>query len=366
MRTFLVSILAVVGCASKERGEARYAQAERISEHWCLEAELALERISGSTASQVAFVENTVPTAAALGEVKVSIDQSTSPPSTTIHSYTSTMANSVEGSAGPTISKVTMCKMKSHRGLEAALGIDIAGEPGQCREMNQQALDWALGQLTQEERERLLDQGQMLVLGDDRLVQTGIAWYGEPLHFTLGNRSLTLEVPALLVPPDMPGISPDLLGVHYCKLLTPAQMLHWVLHRAFWTDPLGNGPNNDLGAALVEVAVGDCRLSAVANPGSCIFYFPSSQQHYCEDYTGGNWTPEKATAKCASREEGAFLNQTCAERSAETASLDGDGVLRGECVMNCGTADEYRWNVYSASPTGISIESQCPAWFKAG
>ena len=129
--------------------------------------------------------------------------------------------------------------------------------------------------------------------------------------------------------------------MHYCKLVTPAQALYWVLHRGFKEDP---------GKCDMEEV---CLDPDTVPVGSCIFFFPTSELHVCEEYRGPYWNETLAEEKCAARavegEPADFKPVACADRPEDTADLDGDGEFKGTCLVRCGY-EERVWHLYSVNP----------------
>lgn len=356
---------AAVSCSDDASQTSRFYQAETLSQQWCLDAQLQITSLESSTLGREHIDFEVFTDEKAMTSAKASIDADSEKPIIS-KALIKTMTNSLEAQAPPSIAKEVFCKFKSQEGIERGLDIEIDGTEGSCRQMHQQALDWALSNLSHAERQRYLSDGTQLALADDILGATGADWYATDSQYAPSDSSYSLSAAALLVPfDDYPGLPLDLRGVHYCKLLPPSQMLFWVLHRAFFDNPLGAGPNNDADAALVAQAVADCRLHDISAKGSCIFFFATSGQHFCEEYTGPDWDEQSAQQRCAERDDPVFSTSLCADRASETLLLDDDGQFKGECVINCGKQNEYRWKVYS-EPPGMELEAACGvSWFAA-
>lgn len=347
----------------------RFALAEDLTEQWCATSQLLIAGLEGSDYG-IAHIEQAAMYAKSdLANAHAAVDPNSDTP-IKVAAYIDKMSNTSLAQAPSSLTKEVSCKFKSHDGLEQSLSETIPGQEGTCKALNQKALDWALEQLTPQEKARYDAAGKKLAFSDDILHEAGIAWYDGCSEFTSGATTYTLAASSLLVIyADHPNLEEDLKGVHYCKLLPPSQMLYWVIERAFWDDPVSSGPNDESNGALLctddEPSDGgpqDCRLEGPNSPGSCIFLFSASSQHYCEEYTGTDWTQETAREKCASRTDGAFSTSLCEGRTDETSVIDGDGVYKGLCVMNCGQSGEYYWRVYSESD-GVDIEQYCSDWF---
>ena len=264
--------------------------------------------------------------------------------------------------AAPSRVQTIDCKTKSKDRLEAAFEQLLPGQQGTCRAHNEAALAWALDQLDDSRRVRYEQEGHPLRFADDAFAINGADWTATPSAVERDGDAYVYASAALLVPwaddPDFPDYAE---GIAYCKLLSLSAALHWVLTAAFESEPAPAlvSPNDDL----------TCPLAEPGSAGSCVFYFPISKQHYCEDYTGPDWTANDARSRCDGRDladdAAVFSVLPCVDRAAETADLDDDGVFRGQCVIDCGGATEYRWNVYSDPPDGGTAEDSCPNdWFE--
>jgi hypothetical protein len=212
-----------------------------------------------------------------------------------------------------------------------------------------------LEQLTAEEREAYQTQGHPVTFLEDEVSDGGGAWLGVPANFELAEDGESYEIGAPSLQTEFDPNDPDPetpAGVHYCKLVTPAQALYWVLHRGFKGDP----------GICEEVQPGDCPMPGAVPVGSCIFHFTQTDpgQHFCEEYTGPAWTAQLAEEKCAGREDGIYKAVPCSERSDETSEIDGDGEYKGACVISCGDQERI-WQVYSGEAADIS--PYCPEGF---
>jgi hypothetical protein len=262
-----------------------------------------------------------------------------------------------EPPAPDNLSERLLCKMPNQERIATLLELTPSSEPGTCKSRNEDAFAWALEQLTPAEREAYEAEGWPVTFLEDEVVNMGGAWLGLPANFELAEDGQSYEIgsPSLQTefdPNDPDPETPD--GVHYCKLVTPAQALYWVLHRGFKDDP----------GICEEVSESGCPIPNATPTGSCIFlHHPTPtmpEQHFCEEYTGPSWTEADAEAKCAEREDGFYKSVSCAERPDETSEIDGDGEYKGACVIACGDL-EYIWLVYSG--TAEEIAPYCPEGF---
>ncbi|MFC1670307.1 hypothetical protein ACFL20_07920 [Spirochaetota bacterium] len=278
-----------------------------------------------------------------------------------INSAFLTMPGSRESETPDIFTKEVHCKLKSLDSIEAVLLVDINASEGTCRSVNEAAMNWALSQLTEEELERYNSEGKKLVFADDFDLSTGPNWYGKCSDYDNNNGVYSLTSPSLVVDYNESDDS-YIIGTHYCKLLSPTQALYWLLHRSFLDNPIGTF--GDETSLLCDT----CELKDTVPVGSCIFYFETSDQRFCEDYTGSDWTSQSTIDKCNSRIEGNYSTSQCFDRSSETSLLDGDGTYRGTCAINACLSGEYLWRVYSepAPELGMTPEEACfTGWYPA-
>jgi len=157
----------------------------------------------------------------------------------------------------PLAARELKAKLKSRQAVyeAAGLGIDQAvdlvetdtpvsegGTGDRCGEINQAAIDWALGKLPPRTAERFAAYGQKLVVGPDlKTGKAGPGWIWDPLRWLKNDNKGTVVVQS--VPfltenynkyPCGEGRGPGEMvacsaGFHYCKLLSPARALEWML-----------------------------------------------------------------------------------------------------------------------------------------
>jgi hypothetical protein len=356
-----LTALALGACDNSDDGageldvEAAFAEAAALDQTWCARMQLDAAGLAGTVLADAIELQM-VETKADLTGSHTEIETGDAP---VIRIY-----GHLEGAelSGAQRGQTVFCKTKSVDRLEASFGVDLP-EQGTCQAQNAAVLAWALDRVGAAARERYEAAGYELRFGSDQLASTGAVWTATPSTATREGKAFVYASSALRVPwADAPEVPDYIEGVAYCKLLAPSAALSWVLEGALSDEPE---------AALVAPDDGeaDCRLAEPGAAGSCIFYFQASQQHYCEDYTGPDWTVEGARERCTRREmadaPAVFSMLACAEREAETATLDDDGVFRGQCIIDCGGRTEYRWNVYSDPPTGGTAADACPRdWFE--
>ncbi len=248
------------------------------------------------------------------------------------------------------------CKMRRYDRIEAALGIDLPGTEGTCGEVNAMTLDAAKALLSPEEQSRYDTKGVTLQFADDIVAEVGGNWLPQNPVMELSSDGSTcrLSAPALEIefPDGSVGDPEDLVGVHYCKLLSHSAALYWLTVQAFQEDGCVYPETDELCPHLENTPA-----------ASCIFDFSVASMHFCQDYLGPAWTVETAEAECADREESVFSTLACADRGAETSLLDGDGEFKGTCLLTCD--DNFRtWNAY-AEADGVDIAQFCSPWIPA-
>ena len=353
--TFAICCLTISGCDNRTGQESRFDEAEKLALGWCVEAQMTLSNLNESSMSTDDINNIILDQPYELSSASTRINPESSKPLEIITSVTTLTDNE---RTPDTISKEVRCKMKSQGAIAAFLNETIPGNEGTCRELNEKALQWALDQLTDEERARYENEGKKLIFSDDTMAGSGLDWYGSCLEYNSTGNDYSISSPALLVPYEED--NPSMFGNHYCKLITPSMALYWVLHRAFYVDPINTGDEQS------SLECTGCQFLDSPPVASCIFYFSTSEQYLCEDYTGSVWTVESATDTCSDRSDGVFSTSSCNNRTAETSILDDDGVHRGKCVINCGEEGEYVWNFYSDSSLGLNVVDFCGDWYPVG
>jgi hypothetical protein len=115
-----------------------------------------------------------------------------------------------------------------------------------CGEVNQAAIDWAFASLPQAAQDRYRTYGQKLVVGPDKTTCAGgPCWIWDRLRFEKDDDANSVTVSSVvMVEPnfnkfpcgeahaDADGVKqfiPCPTGFHYCKLLSPARALEWML-----------------------------------------------------------------------------------------------------------------------------------------
>ncbi|MCP4198750.1 MAG: hypothetical protein GY762_16510 [Proteobacteria bacterium] len=330
----------MTGCDKEDEVDERFSAAAEVTQTWCVESQRVVAGFDEATLSDDMIFNDVYDLRGVWSSQKSQVKADADPP-VEIRVWIEPYCD-VELPAPKDLSERIYCKMPNQDRISSILEITPSSEPGTCRSRNEAAFAWALDQLTPAEREKYEVEGHQVRFLDDVVVGTGGEWLGMEAHFELADDGVyEVASPSLqseYVPnPEDPQ---TLDGVHYCKLVSPTQALYWVLHRGFKEDP---------GKCIQEE---QCPDPEAVPTGSCIFFFPTSEQHFCEEYRGGYWDEELAIAKCEDRAlEGHpvdFKPVSCADRPEDTDDLDGDGEYKGTCLVVCGY-EERVWRVYSSS-----------------
>ncbi len=352
--------------ACKRHADPRYTEAEALSDNWCIQTQMELSDMKPDSRHYIQM--KTFDSYQGLMTTYPKYDNASATP-ITIVSYTSKMYNSRVMTAPEVISKESMCKLVAVENLSANMpdALNAGAADGTCREMNQEALDWALDQLTPLERARYKAFGKKLTFADD-IITTGSVFYGVCSDYD--NKTYALSSVAQMLPYTN---NDPKTGSHYCKLISPAQALFWVLERAYWRDPVSKGPEKSDNASLecdIQKPAQDCMLQNADIYGSCIFYLATAGQNMCLDYTGKNYANGGAKANCDNatrRVNGKFSTDSCATRT-DLYSGTGFESYKGVCVLACGNENkEYRFNIYN-DPSMGTLEGNCPPpnmWYPA-
>jgi hypothetical protein len=330
--------------------DIRFEAAEELTKTWCLESQRVVAGFDETTLPDDMILNDLYEERDDWSSRKSQVDADEDPP-VEIRVWIEPYCD-VELPAPTDLSERIYCKMPNQDRISGILEITPANEPGTCKSRNEAVFEWALDQLTSEERDAYERSGHQITFLEDEVVGTGGQWLGLTADFELSADGTSYEIgsPSLqsAFNPDDPD-NQTLEGVHYCKLVTPAQALYWVLYRGFKDDP-----------GICEAPQGEVCPDPDATPtGSCIFYFPipgtGVGQTFCEEYRGPNWTVEAGQEKCDPRDSSDFKPLSCADRKDETDLIDDDGVFKGTCVVSCGD-DERVWKIYSDPPPEAGID----------
>lgn len=351
IRTFTLPFLERAFARAEVRS-ARYRTAREMDDTLCLQTQRA---VAGLT--EAALPDSEIHTAwydseSDFSSGKATVDASSSP-QLLLHGYRQPHADAGRW-APDSLALEVRCKMRSQDRLEIALGIELDGDEGDCRTRNEATLAWARALLDVRESQRYEQGGMKLVPGADIAAEFGGMWLPQrpALQASADGTQCTLQAPGLHIPAEGDGAPDDLVGVHYCKLLSHSQALYWVTVQSFIKDRVQ-------ACTLPEPPT--CPDPDNTASGSCIFYFAVAGQSFCEEYSGPAWTTDTAETKCSER-DGHFAPVACQDRPEDTAGLDGDGEYRGACIVVCGE-EERTWKMYSDPSGEGNVADSCPAGF---
>ena len=126
----------------------------------------------------------------------------------------------------PESARELSCKMKSQQALLGLLPGAASVGPRTCADLNALTLDWALQRVSPAAKARFAASGAQLTFAPDKGCATGIGWVSSGLELTpTAPGQVAVRSPALVTAPGAG--SQD--GVCYCKLLSPARAVEWVL-----------------------------------------------------------------------------------------------------------------------------------------
>lgn len=196
-------------------------------------------------------------------------------------------------------------KMKSRQATYQAANDDIAGhddstlaaldgaDAGRCAEINQAALDIALGMVAASTKTRYLQHGQQMVIDpeDQSVCAAGPCWIWARLDYSgrWNTDQVSVKSPSFeyknsnAFPCGEDGVEGKLLpcpaGMHYCKLLSPARAVEWM-----YVDSLRRSYSLHSQGKALEAQTEEPARAAL---------FPSMQKKYsddercCTDCSGG-------------------------------------------------------------------------------
>jgi len=248
------------------------------------------------------------------------------------------------------------CKMIDRERARTVLGVEPAGGPVSCRDINEATARQALASLDEDQRRRYLASGRLLRFVPDTLLPGGGAWLPARVedYIRRDADALLVSAPAVRVPWD-PAQRLFYQGVQHCKLISFAAMRAWMLAGAF--------SDSD---RLFSEDQAACAAPAAPSraAGSCRFYFAPAQAMFCEDYNGPGWTADSARAACGRRHAsaaalraaggryegtgGLYSERPCAERTDQP-------VITTTCVFNCGRPRESAWQLSGELPGGSAM-----------
>lgn len=260
------------------------------------------------------------------------------------------------------------CKMVDRDRINDELDLRLRGDDVSCRNVNELTYVTALEKLTDQQRQRYLDEGKPLRFVDDFVASGGGEWL--PLKVDGFVRDapgeyLEVQAPAVRVPWSREERVFH-QGTQHCKLITLATMQRWMT----------NGALRDADR-LFTSSRAECNgpTPPRARTGSCRFFFAPAGAYFCQDYSGSDWTLDAARDECAQRHAsaqalrdadnayegigGVFSNRSCAERSDVAPII-------GTCVFNCARPDETLWQVSSSDLLDQNMARACDLFIPRG
>ena len=205
-----------------------FAEAEALGASRCTEAQRIVANVSPAALPDGSIDNEIIQDPRAFGESKASVDASATSP-LAITSHLRSAGNGTALFAPPVYVTELWCKLKNQESLVQELGLGTLGGPQVCADVNRATLDWALAQLTSGERADYDARGLIVTFGPDDEKTTGVQWFTEG-EVVVNQLAGELEVISSSLPVPLSADAPDeFLGVHYCKLWSPADALRFVL-----------------------------------------------------------------------------------------------------------------------------------------
>ena len=136
-----------------------------------------------------------------------------------------------------TSAKETRAKLKSRQTVMQAAGIknvlfNVSDAPSICKEINQQAYDWAKTNAGSKTYQRYVTYGEYMTMGPDiGPYNNGPEWTWNALAYTEAKNSTggaVLKVQSVVLKTPTDYFIKAAAGMHYCKLLSPARAMEWM------------------------------------------------------------------------------------------------------------------------------------------
>ena len=136
-----------------------------------------------------------------------------------------------------TSAKEIRAKLKSRQTVMQAAGFknvsfNVSDAPFICKEINQQAYDWAKANTGSKSYQRYVTYGEYMTMGPDKgPYNVGPEWIWNPLDYTETKNSTggaVLEVQSIMMKTPTDYHIKAAAGMHYCKLLSPARAMEWM------------------------------------------------------------------------------------------------------------------------------------------
>ena len=310
--------------------EASLAQASELDNDICAYAQTLFGDIDETSGITVAAVN----AGSVFTSTKATVDGSTN---TVIPVYMIVPGTSDEIFRNDKINTMIWCKTRIPEAIKWNTGIDYTEQDaaaGTCRQVNEYIYDMTLDILTEEQRNRYINEGKPIVFTDETIVGQGIDFYALDQYSLITDMGTHLSISPASLESDFIDPADDRHGAKYCKIISAQNLLAWMQDGAF-----KNGGSLTPPDSLTDITCEDMRNSI----GSCYFVNEHSKTFMCEDYIGPNYTggdSGTAKAKCDKRESGSYIDGVaCADRT------DTAGVITGICAINESEDGAYTWSL---------------------
>lgn len=126
----------------------------------------------------------------------------------------------------PVAATETACKCKSYESIVKAFNITQQQVNVTCQYVNDQLLATVQHNVTPEQFQRYNARGKKLVTAEDIQYTAGPSWVASGLSIKIVNDKAVVTSTALHTTLEVPF---GLDGMQYCKLLSPARMVEWIM-----------------------------------------------------------------------------------------------------------------------------------------
>lgn len=120
-------------------------------------------------------------------------------------------------------------KFKSREAIHKYFGLEFNVAEATCKEINEMAYDYLLKNFNGSKSvlDRFTQHGQPIEFLNDTKSTSGITWVNRQIITKNTTSTYQVSSRALLSPIDF--IVPEAAGMLYCKLISPARILEWIL-----------------------------------------------------------------------------------------------------------------------------------------
>ncbi len=198
---------------------------------WCETAQRMVSGLDDAALGRLQitheFFENLVPFVMSKPSLDVAAGQSLRLETRVHNSYAFDVADASPDA--PETANEIACKMKNQAAIAKALQIAPGSGAVTCKDINEAAMRYALEHVSPAAKTRYLTKGYQLVFLPDKEVGTGISWVSSGLAFNKvsdGSRAFEVKSTGMVTSLDADA---RFAGMHYCKLLSPAKAVEWVM-----------------------------------------------------------------------------------------------------------------------------------------